>query len=811
MSSGARLFRRADRATALLARHWACYGPRVRVRVVAGAVGVVAVIATAVAAPEIARSRAEARITELLGPASIRSAELGWGRLALAGVVVEALGSFDRIEVDAGIVDLAVLGSNGISRIEVTGCDLDVDLAWVRSRDGGASEEGAGGARRPALAVDGCRVRLHDDVGVLLTLDGLAGELQTASATATVTGVELGPDAEASVATASASARWIDGRPRLATVSLASPRVHAGPALRGAIHRLTAAPARDGARDGAPDGSDAAPSLMARLASWTTDDVTLHVSDGVIVREDSEEVLLEALTATVDRDGERVATEGSGRPPNGGSIEWDLVLLPSSASAYGSLDAVGVSLAALAPFLPELPLHRPDRALVSASLSLESAAADLVEGSGSITVTELAVSHPRIAPEPVEHIAATLRGRAQWMPDERRLVLDELAVEVPGAAAHLDGVVEWAADHYLVDLHARLPSSECDGVVHAIPADLLGDLSALRLSGRLAGQLDVHVDSRDLEGTTLAIEMTDRCTFVSVPASVDPTRFLRPFHHHVVEPDGDVVRFETGPGTERWAPLASISPFVVHAVLAHEDAGFFRHHGFAPWAIREALVRNLTAGRYVMGASTITMQLVKNVFLHREKTLARKVQEVLLTWWVESVMTKEQILELYLNVIELGPAVYGIREGAEDWFGRAPSELSVAEAAYLACILPNPTVFAADHRPEGGPPSGFRRRMRNLLTHLAESGRIDETALSAGLTEIETMRFHSPGTPPPPPRVPVGSAAVLPIEGWGDPTEFGDEAETSWDLGGEEAGDDSPTSDEGAALDDTPRGWAEVP
>ena len=145
----------------------------------------------------------------------------------------------------------------------------------------------------------------------------------------------------------------------------------------------------------------------------------------------------------------------------------------------------------------------------------------------------------------------------------------------------------------------------------------------------------------------------------------DLRRFHMPFMHSVLEPNGAEFQMETGPGTPNWAYIEDISPFFVHAVLAHEDAGFFIHRGFSMLHVRNALVRNLKERRYVVGASTITMQLVKNVFLHREKTLARKIQEVLLTWWIERVMEKRDILELYLNVIEYGPGVYGIRNGAQ--------------------------------------------------------------------------------------------------------------------------------------------------
>jgi membrane peptidoglycan carboxypeptidase len=205
-----------------------------------------------------------------------------------------------------------------------------------------------------------------------------------------------------------------------------------------------------------------------------------------------------------------------------------------------------------------------------------------------------------------------------------------------------------------------------------------------------------------------------------------------------------------------------MSPFLLHAVIAHEDAGFVAHHGFAPSEIQVALVRNLIAGRYVQGASTITMQLVKNVFLHREKTLARKLQEVLLTWWTERVFSKERILELYLNVIEYGPSVYGIRHAADHYFGRAPGELSVAESAFLATILPSPKLFHAAYE-DGSPSPRLRERLRVFLRRLADRGRIDAAALEAGLADVESMTFHREGAERPPPRALVGTARALPF------------------------------------------------
>ena len=243
----------------------------------------------------------------------------------------------------------------------------------------------------------------------------------------------------------------------------------------------------------------------------------------------------------------------------------------------------------------------------------------------------------------------------------------------------------------------------------------------------------------------------------------DINRFRAAFRHQVNEPDGTVFEMETGPGTTDWTPIHEVSPFLVHSVIAHEDAAFFRHSGFAPWAIRDALVRNLRERRYVLGASTITMQLVKNVFLRREKTLARKVQEVLLTWWVERSMSKEQILELYLNVIEYGPRVYGVRHAASHYFGRTPAELTPAEAAYLAMILPNPPAFHEQFEAGAVPPS-FARRVQRFVATLRERGRIDEDAFQLAVEELAAMQFSRDGTQVGPAL--RGSSAALPIEGF---------------------------------------------
>ena len=291
--------------------------------------------------------------------------------------------------------------------------------------------------------------------------------------------------------------------------------------------------------------------------------------------------------------------------------------------------------------------------------------------------------------------------------------------------------------------------------------------------------------------------MADACQFVSVPALADLRRVHGPFRHEVQEPDGTLFSMTTGPGTANWVSIHAISPYLIQAVLAHEDAGFFRHRGFSVPSVERALVRNLREGRFVLGASTISMQLAKNLFLTRQKTLARKVQEVLLTWWLETAMSKKKLIELYLNVIEYGPGLYGIRNAARHYFGRDPDELSPAEGAFLACVLPSPRLMH-NHYTQGRLGPSMRERMGRLMRHMRARGRLDEAALAYGLSELQAFRFHRGGGPPEH-RVIPGQAGRLPFS----TVVSSDEDWDTWEEAGASVGLDDPddSGDLGGALE----------
>lgn len=142
-----------------------------------------------------------------------------------------------------------------------------------------------------------------------------------------------------------------------------------------------------------------------------------------------------------------------------------------------------------------------------------------------------------------------------------------------------------------------------------------------------------------------------------------------------------------------WVPINTISPALAVAVVASEDQKFPDHFGFDIEAIQSALSED--RGR-MRGASTLTQQLAKNLYLWPGRSLFRKGLEAWLTLWIEITWSKQRILEVYLNVVEFGPGVYGVGEASKTFFNKSPAELTRHEAALLAAVLPNPKQLSAD-------------------------------------------------------------------------------------------------------------------
>ena len=144
---------------------------------------------------------------------------------------------------------------------------------------------------------------------------------------------------------------------------------------------------------------------------------------------------------------------------------------------------------------------------------------------------------------------------------------------------------------------------------------------------------------------------------------------------------------------QTWVSLSNISPYLVKAVLIAEDDKFWIHEGFDYEAIQKALEKDMKAGRFKFGGSTISQQLARNLYLSPTKNPLRKMREAIITWRMEKILSKRRILELYLNLVEWGNGIFGVEVASRHYYGKPSSQLTPQEAAKLAAVLPNPRKY----------------------------------------------------------------------------------------------------------------------
>jgi monofunctional biosynthetic peptidoglycan transglycosylase len=165
----------------------------------------------------------------------------------------------------------------------------------------------------------------------------------------------------------------------------------------------------------------------------------------------------------------------------------------------------------------------------------------------------------------------------------------------------------------------------------------------------------------------------------------------------------------------KWVSIDQINRELLYAIVMSEDGDFFNHQGIDYDALISALGENIKRREWSFGASTISQQTVKNIYFENNKTLYRKLKELLVTKRLEKALSKNEILELYLNIVEFGPDIYGIAAASNYYFGAKPSELNAAQGAFLAILMPSPrkyhfTVFQNKHLAQR-----HKRKYRRIL------------------------------------------------------------------------------------------------
>ena len=371
-----------------------------------------------------------------------------------------------------------------------------------------------------------------------------------------------------------------------------------------------------------------------------------------------------------------------------------------------------------------------------------------LEAFGALAVNGLRIERPWLGGEAFD-VTARVAGRFTLDPSGT-FGLDAATFEL-GEAGELRGRVDARGNVGTlgIRLDASLEPFSCNAGVRALPGPFRSTVGQLRFEGTKSLAVHVETNPADPERTRVDVREQGSCRATYAPSSLAPEAFEETFAIPVVAADGTERLARFGASTDNWRPLGRVSRAFLAAVLTTEDAGFFRHKGVSWFAIRSALVDDLKARRFVRGGSTISMQLAKNLFLRREKTLGRKLEEMLLTDYLEDAFGKERILELYANIVELGPDVFGIEAAAQHHFGVGSDELGVLEGFWLATLLPNPRE-RAHVRKDGSVSEAKLRELLYLVRKAQSHGLLTEEDVAAA--EHETL--HMPRLEGESPRVP---------------------------------------------------------
>jgi hypothetical protein len=320
----------------------------------------------------------------------------------------------------------------------------------------------------------------------------------------------------------------------------------------------------------------------------------------------------------------------------------------------------------------------------------------------------------------------TLRFDGVWRRIGRTIEIPEIHATVAGAAVSGSVTLRDLGTDPVVDLAL--------GVQHLDFAQLLGasglavpeSLGMAPGAGHDLGSATIDVSARGGLADPASLTVSQKIEF-RPPRQMPPAiaRLRGDFIFSSEDGPGPHGQIDVSPSSPDFIALRDVPPLFVRTLLLAEDTGFYGHRGIDLRELPVALLTNWSRGGAARGASTTTQQLAKNLFLSRDKQLGRKLQELAITFLLESALGKNRILEIYLNIIEWGPDLRGLRPAARHYFGREPRELTPGEMAFLVTIIPGPIKYQSSFA-HGTPGPGLRSLIDGLLAKLRSVDAIDE-------------------------------------------------------------------------------------
>jgi len=319
---------------------------------------------------------------------------------------------------------------------------------------------------------------------------------------------------------------------------------------------------------------------------------------------------------------------------------------------------------------------------------------------------------------------------------DQKIILDT------SSRIHLNGLSAMLSSDYTYkypsNIHARLELAPvpAQNIIMAMPGGTFDMARTMQLDGEMGYHLDFYLNIDTKDSVKIDASVINQGIKIRDYGKADLRKINGVFTYHPYNSRRPILIDST---SHTYTTLRNIPKKLVDAVVGSEDPNFFGHRGIQVDAIESSMLRNMQSGSFRQGGSTITMQLVKNVFLNHRKTIDRKLEEFFLVWLIENchITSKNRMLEVYLNIIEWGPDVYGIGEASQFYFNKPPAQLNLNECIFLAKIIPQPLGFMHRFDEKGNLKENFQRKVLNTVDRLSKRGKIDEEEQGSYWPEVQ--------------------------------------------------------------------------
>jgi hypothetical protein len=336
---------------------------------------------------------------------------------------------------------------------------------------------------------------------------------------------------------------------------------------------------------------------------------------------------------------------------------------------------------------------------------------------GFASIKNFIVNHPKIAKKDV--VIENARFDYKWIAGPDFIQLDSSSKVQFNKVAFTPFVAFKANEDTIYEMHVTIPPMLAQDFITSLPEGLFSHFKGMETVGTFEYRLDFVYNENKPQDLIFESMLKKEGLHIVRYGEANLSKLNGDFVYTPMERGRPQRPILVSTANPNYASLDQISPYLRKCVLTTEDPSFFYHRGFIDEAFRQSIIKNIRTRKFARGASTISMQLVKNVFLTREKTVSRKLEEILLVYILENnrISSKERMLEVYFNIIEWGPNVYGIGEASQFYFQKRPYDLTLNECLFLATIIPRPKGFMWRFGKDGNLKE-FANRQFTFLTNL---------------------------------------------------------------------------------------------